>query len=275
MKKAEGKISAFFFKDLDAGYELFIKAAGMFKADKRWKEAGNAFMRAGDVATQQKNPGDACMSYTECAKCWKKCDLKGAEMAMNQAIQLNIEANRLIQAARLLKEWGEALEEDSQSDNALNAYKRAAQYFNAEDQNQMASGCQVKIASILTTLNRFDEASKAYEALGFKYLDGPLKHQAKEQFFRAFICGLAAIQPDNQMEACAAARDQLDTYMGADPYFRNTRESEACELLLTAVEESDEASFDEAVGNLNELRMLDDTKSHILLRIKHSLSDTR
>mmetsp|Transcript_26570 Transcript_26570/g.82129 ORF Transcript_26570/g.82129 Transcript_26570/m.82129 type:complete len:284 (-) Transcript_26570:138-989(-) len=275
MKQAEKKATAFFFKDLDGAYDLYIKAAGVYKADKDWRGSGNAFMKAGDTAMALKNPGDACSAYTDCAKCLKRVDMKGAKAAMEQACKLNIENNRLPAAARLLKEWAEALEQDEQWDEAIDAYKRARGFFNAEDQPQAANGCLLKMAGILASADRFDEAAKAYEDLGFKYAEGPLKHQAKEQFFRSFICRLATITPDNSMEKGAEARDALDVYLGTDSYFRNTREAEACEMLLQAVEDSDEGKFDEVIGNLNELRMLDDMKSHCLLKVKASLTDVR
>ena len=275
MKKADGKANALFFKDLDGAYDLYIKAAGVFKADKDLRGAGKAFMCAGDMAIRQKNYGDACSAYADCAKCLKKVDMPGAKAAMEIAIKLNIEANRLATAARLLKDWGEALEADSAFDEALAAYKKAMDYFNAEDQAQAATACLTKMASIYVSQDNFHEASKAYEKLGMKAVDGPLKFQAKDSFFRAFICRLALISPDNRMEGCAEARDCLDTYLGLDTHFRNTREAEACELLLVAVDESDEQRFDEAIGNLNELRMLDDSKSHILLKVKQNLTDIR
>ena len=88
MKKAEGKATAFFFKDLDGAYDLYIKAAGVYKADKNWRSAGNAFMKAGDTSMALKNPGDACSAYTDCAKCLKRVDMKGAKAAMEQACKL-------------------------------------------------------------------------------------------------------------------------------------------------------------------------------------------
>jgi len=129
--------------------------------------------------------------------------------------------------------------------------------------------------SALGAMECFEEAAKAYEDLGFKYAEGPLKHSAKEQFFRSFICRLATITPDNSMERGAEARDALDVYLGSDSHFRGTREAEACEMLLCAVEDADEAKFDEVIGNLNELKMLDDMKSHALLKVKAGLTDVR
>ena len=264
MKKAEGKATAFFFKDLDGAYDLYIKAAGVYKADKNWRSAGNAFMKAGDTSMALKNPGDACSAYTDCAKCLKRVDMKGAKAAMEQACKLNIENNRLPAAARLLKEWAEALEQDEQWDDALDAYKKARGFFNAEDQTQAANGCLLKMALILASADRFEEAAKAYEDLGVlvpEVLVG--------------LGRLATITPDNSMERGAEARDALDVYLGSDSHFRGTREAEACEMLLCAVEDADEAKFDEVIGNLNELKMLDDMKSHALLKVKAGLTDVR
>jgi alpha-soluble NSF attachment protein len=275
MRKADGKVNAFLFKDYEGAYDLYIKAAGCYKADMQWNQAGDAFMKAGDLAMKLKNPGDAQSAYADCAKMLKKTDIKKAKAAMEQAIKLNIENNRLTGAAKLLKDWAEALEFDEQYDEALAAYKKAHDYYSAEDQAQTALGCLNKMATILATINRFDEASKTYETLGFRQNDGPLRMQAKEQFFRAFLCRLATITADNRMEASSEARDALDTYINTCTYLRNTREAENMELLLAAVEDENEEQFDEAIGNMNELRMLDDGKSHILLKIKQELSNTR
>lgn len=274
-KKAEGKVGKFFFNDYDGAYDLYIKAAGFYKADKKWDRAGEAFMRAGDLAMKLKNQGDAASSYAECAKCLKKIDAKKATAAMDQAIKLNIENNRLASAARLLKDFAEALEQDGHFDDALVQYKRAHDYFGAEDQAQSANSCLLRMAGIYGQLDRFEDAFKMHEKLGTTYAGGTLKFQAKEQFFRAFLCRLAMMTGDNKIEMGSEARDALDFYIATDPYFRNTRESEACESLLVAVDEADEAKFEDVVQSLDELKMLDEWKSHVLLKVKKSLTDVR
>lgn len=275
MKKADGKANAMFFKDLDGAYDYYVKAGGCYKADRQFRQAGDAFMKAGDTAMRNKSFGDAQQSYAEAAKLLKKVDMKLAGQAMDQAIKLNIQENRLGAAARLLKEWGEALEADEMWPEALAAYDKSRQYFETEDQAQAALQVRAKMASLFVELRRFDDAMLAYEKLGRTYAEGSMKFQAKSQFFMAIICRLATIKPESVSEGCAEAHDALEAYLAMDGYFRNTREADACEMLIGALETSDEVQFDEAIGNLQELKMLDDKKTTILLKVRENVSDTK
>jgi alpha-soluble NSF attachment protein len=273
MKKAEGKATAIFFKDYDGAYENYIKAAGCYKADKDFGSAAEAFMRAGDMATKLKNPGDSCSAYTEAAKAFSKAgNLTSANQMMRAAIDLNIENNRLGAAARLTKDWAETVEADGKPLEAVVHYKKAADYFMAEDQKQSAVQCKVKIATILAQNDQFSDAAGMFETIGAAYADGPVKTMAKNHYFTAFLCRAAAVRPENRIEDAAVLREALESYENVDPYLPNTREHDVCMLLVQANEEEDESKVDEAVRLMESLRMLDDVKTHILLLIKERFS---
>lgn len=275
MKKAEGKANAFFFKDLDGAFDYYIKAAGCYKADKQMRQAGDAFMKAGDTAMRLKNYGDAMQSYADAAKLLKKYDVKTAQACMEQAVKLNIQDAKLSNAARILKDWGEALEAEDMNVEALAAYEKARQYFETEDQAQSATIVRSRIAQVYLNLGRYEEAMNTFEKLGNSYTEGTLKFQAKGMFFMALLCRLATIKPDRLTEGCAEAHDALDAYLATDGYFRNSREAEACDMLISAMENTDENQFDEAVGNLQELKMLDEKKTTLLLKVRENIADTR
>lgn len=275
MKKAQDKAGALFFKDYDGAYEDYIKAAGCFKADKDFASAGTAFMKAGDIATKLKNPGDACMAYTECAKAFSKAgDITNANIAMRTAIDLNIECNRLGAAARLTKDWAETVEADGKPLEAITYYKKAADYFLAEDQKQSAVQCHLKIATLLAMNDQYAEAAVMFEKVAATYADGPMKTMAKEQYYRAFLCRAACVKPDNRVEDAAVLREALESYENVDPYLVQTREHDVCKLLLKANEDEDEAKVDEAVQLMEQVRMLDDLKTHIMLHIKEKFSSS-
>ena len=271
-KKASGKTGNFFFNDPDAAYELFVKAGACFKTEKNWNRAGDSFMKAGDTAVKLKNAGDACMAYTDAAKCYGKGDTSKASVAIEMAVKLNIDNNRLAGAAKLLKDYADALDQDGKGGDALQHYKKAADYYRAEDSPQQANTCLTKMGKICGELDRFEEAVPIYEKLGHAYATGALKHQAKEQFFRAFLCRAALVLPDNVTEKSAEAADSLEAYVAADIHLRNTRELEAMEGILLAVEERDEAKFDEVLASLDEIKMIDDWKAHVLLAVKKNLT---
>lgn len=274
-KKAEGKITKMFFKDFEAGYEYFTQAAAQYKLDKNYDKAGDAYMRAGDCATKLKNTAEACQSYTDSATAYKKCDVKKAGVMLQIAIQINIDNNRLASAARLEKDFAEALEGDGQNEEAIVHYKKAQQYFDAEDQATSVQSCQTKIAKLYGELDKFEECIALYEQLGAKSVNGPLKHQAKEFFMRAMICRMALITGDNRSEKCAECAEALENYETIDIYLRNTRESEFLHMSLEAVEAEDVDAFETAISLLAELRMLDDWKTHVLLITKNNMEGLR
>ena len=274
-KKAEGKLNKILFKDFDGAYENFLKAAAQYKLDKNYDRAGESYMRAGDVAVKLKNPGDAAQSYSDAATCYKKTNMSQAAVMIEAAIQINIENNRLGGAARLEKDFAEALESDDKKDEAIRHYRKAIQYFEAEDQPQAANGCLVKIGKILGELDRFEEAIEIYEQLGNKCIDSPLKFQAKEHFLRATLCRLAMISNDNRGEAGEEVQDMVTHYEAIDIYLKNTREAEFLHLVSEAVAEGDVDKFDLALSLLQELRMLDDWKTHVLQVIQQKFDDNK
>eukprot|EP00758_Cryptobia_borreli_P005122 Tbor_TRINITY_DN4744_c0_g2::TRINITY_DN4744_c0_g2_i1::g.17037::m.17037/K15296/NAPA, SNAPA, SEC17; alpha-soluble NSF attachment protein len=272
-KKAEGHVNAFFFKDYDKAYENYQASATQYKLDKNYAKAGEAYMRAGDCAVRQKNQMEASQAYVDSANSYKKCDLRMASTMLQIAIQMNIDSNRLAAAARLEKDFAETLEADGELEDSIAHFEKAAQYFFAEDQNQSANSCKVKIAKLYGEIDKFGKAMELYEELGKIYADGPLKHQAKEHFVRALICRATTVNNDNRMEAASECREAFDNYQLIDPNLRNTREAQFCDGLVSSLEENCLEKFDDVVSELSDLRMLDDWKTHALLIVKKSFED--
>ena len=118
-------------------------------------------------------------------------------------------------------------------------------------------------------------AIEIYEQLGNKCIDSPLKFQAKEHFLRATLCRLAMISNDNRGEAGEEVQDMVTHYEAIDIYLKNTREAEFLHLVSEAVAEGDVDKFDLALSLLQELRMLDDWKTHVLQVIQQKFDDNK
>ena len=274
MTKGEGKIGRLFFNDPEGAYECFIKAAAAFKADGNFSRAGDAFMRAGDLATKNENPGDACNAYTECAKMYARCDASKATDAIRMAVQINIDNARLGAAARLLQSWGESNEQLGNTEAALAAYRRASELFFAEDQKSSVNQCRAKIATLLAMSKQWSEASRTFEQIAMGYVDGPTKTMAKDPFFKSFLCRCAAVPPENRTEGAAGLGDALEMITNYDPYFKNTREHDIAELLVIGLQDEDEEKIDEAIRMMDSLRMLDELKTKIMNTLKDGFSNT-
>ena len=279
MKKGEsklvGSLGGLFGRDPEAAYEQFVKAAAAFKVEANFTRAGDAFMRAGDVATSLHNPSDACTAYTECAKMYSRGNMEKADSAMKAAVQINIDNGRIGPAARLLQGWGETCEHVGNTEAAIAAYKRASELFFAEDQKNGVQQCKLRIATLLGMTKMWLEASKMFEQIGMAMADGPTKTMAKEPFFKSFLCRVAAVPPENRVEGSSVLPDILEMIVGYDPYFRNTRENDVCELLVTAMQDEDEEKVNEAIRMMDSFRMLDDLKTRIMNAIKDSFENTK
>jgi alpha-soluble NSF attachment protein len=274
MKKGEGKIGRILFNDPEGAYECFHKAAALFKSESNFTRAGDAFMRAGDLAVKLENTADACNNYTECAKMYARSDMTKAQAAIKMAVQINIDNSRIGNAARLLQNWGEQNEAQGNSDAALAAYERACELFFAEDQKSSMNQCKMRIATLLGMSKRWAEAAKKYEEIGMQYADGPTKTMAKGPFFNSFICRVAAVPAENRMEGSADLGEHLERIVNYDPYFKNTREHDAAQLLVEGMQEEDSEKIDEAIRMMDSFKMLDDLKTRALNSIKDSFENT-
>lgn len=275
-KKAQDAVGGGFLglsKDYDKGYERFTAAAAQYKLDKNYTKAGEAYMRAGDCAVKLKNQYEATQAYADSANAYKKVDMNQATTMLKLAIEMNIENNRLGAAAKLEKEFAEALEKDGQIKDAIVHYGKAHQYYHAEDQPQAAIGCKSKIAQLYGDLDNFTECIKLYEEIAAFYVNGTLKHQSKEPFIRALICRTALITNENRSEMAAECAEAWSSYTAQEPNLRYTREAEFITKLLESVEENDVEKFEDAVQMLDELRLLDDWKTHVLLAMKRNFED--
>ncbi|KAG8347188.1 putative soluble N ethylmaleimide sensitive factor (NSF) attachment protein [Trypanosoma vivax] len=267
-KEAERKLNKWFFVDYSEAMELFEKAASRFKVEKNYSRAADAFMRAHQCALKSNDSYASSAALANCVAMYKKFDMKKAETLLDMAVRAQIDNSKLREAAKLEKEFAESLYEDGRGMEAVEHFNKAKRYFSAEDMNSQAKNCDVAVAKIYGENDEFDKAISLYERLGRESVNGPLRHEAKEFYMRAMLCRLATISNANCLEGSLEASEALKTYMQSDAQLSNTREGEFLVLCSEAVESRDIDKFDVAVSLLQELRMLDDWKTHVLLVIK-------
>ncbi|EPY41438.1 alpha-soluble NSF attachment protein [Angomonas deanei] len=253
-KEAEKKCNKTFFKDYEGAIELFTKAGARFKLDKDFLRAGDAYARSGECAVKCKDNGAAQLAFTDAANCYKRVDMKKAKEMLEVAVRMQIDNNRLGTAARQLKEFGEALDEEGSSMEAIPYYEKAMQYFNAEDQKAQAQNCMMAMGKIYGENDDYDKALMYYERVANNMVTGPLKFQAQEYFVRCMLCRFALVTNDNRFEKSEECREALDQYLMTDIYLKNTREEEFLKLILDAVADCDVDKFERGVSLLQDIR---------------------
>lgn len=288
-KEAERKINRYFFRDYDAAQDLFSQAAARFKLEKNYLRSGEAYTRAGDCAVKVDDTFAAGKLYADAAAVYRRVDLAKAAAVLEVAVQMQVSNNRLSAAAQLLREYAEELAEQGGSSSssgttaanesrhvpssldAIPYYEKAARYYHAEDQKSQEQKCMVAMAKIYGEHDKFDQSLAYYERIANMMVSGPLRFQAQDYFLRAMLCRLAMVTNDARVERSEECQEALNHYMDTDMYLRDTREAEFLQQVIDAVSTSDIEKFEDAVAMLNDMRKLDEWKTHVLLVVKNNM----
>jgi hypothetical protein len=108
------------------------------------------------------------------------------------AIVMLCEAGRFSNAAKLQKQIAEVYEGQDNKEDALEAYRQAADYFSGENQQSSANNMLLKVAQLSAQLGRYDSAMEIYESIAKASMDSNLlKFNAKNHLLNAGICALA------------------------------------------------------------------------------------
>ena len=175
-------------------------------------------------------------------------------------------------AAKLAYELGELFEAEGQSEEAIAAYQKAHDYFDAEKgSTSSAHKALERIATLQATLDPPDltGAAELFSRLGQESISNNLlKFKAKDFFFRAFLCTLARADP-------VAADSDLARYKEMDYTFSGCREAKLCDDALQAFKDMNSEAFTDAVYNYDQISKLDPWKttcvSHSRIRFLASL----
>ncbi|GMH91826.1 hypothetical protein TrVE_jg14402 [Triparma verrucosa] len=249
--------------------ECFSKAGNCFKVEQKWQEAGEAYMQAADLLQNKvQSSHEASAAMMDAGNCFKKVSAPDAINAFRGAISNWCEAGRFNQAAKLTKEIAEMYEKDNNPVEAIENYTQAATFFETENSKSMTTQCNAKVAELCSAVLDPPDLARAadiYEELGKGCLDSALiKYNAKGYFLSCVFCHLA--QGD-----AVAARQKVDLFGGLDFSFRESREGQLCDKLVTAVEEFDADGFSTACYEFDRVSKLDAWKTSILVQIKRAI----
>lgn len=270
MTQAEARLLKFSFFNKTAKYEeaseLFKKAANQYKVAQAWQEAGGAFSRAAECFLPLNQQHDAATCYMDAAVCMKKTDMDKAVEYYEEAISLFCDMGKFVNAAKIEKELGEIFETLNDEDKAVKHFKKAADYFQGEDNSAMASQCLLKVAHFMALKEQYSEAIEIYESVAQACLEkNVLKFNAKGHLFSAGILRLC--QSD-----IVAMKQQLERYKEMDYSFDNSRECKLLEALTEDVENTNAEDFTGHVFDYNSISPLDRWKVSMLLRVKKTIS---
>jgi len=250
----------------DEAIGLYINAANMFKMAKKWGNAGEAFVKAGDLHLKGMSRHDAATNFVEAGNCYKKTDIKEAVACLERAIEQYLEMGRFTLAAKHQQTIAEIYEANAEDlDKAIHHYEQAADYYKGEESKAAANKCLLKVAQHAALREDYVKAIKIYEEVAATALESNLlKYSAKEYFFRSGLCHLCV--------DVLNAQQALDRYADMYPAFQDSREFKFIKNLTEHVEHEDVESFTAAVQEFDTVSRLESWFTTLLLRIKKTLS---
>ena len=239
--------------------ELLTSAANIYKIRKDWKKAGETYEEIARLELEQ-GGSTAYVHYQNAAHCFSFVDKVRSNQNLDAAIESCVKAGKYMQAGKTAQRIATECEENFDYPNAIDKYKKAAEYFAMESQNtkSMQQQCLLKVADLMCISNHkdmFTEAPKIYEKLGMQYLTVPLlKSSAKDMFFKNVMCYVA--KKDE-----VTAEVNLKKYLLEDPTFDDTRDSKFLKGVIKCITEPyDVDGFRKEVQNYKTVRELDKWK---------------
>ena len=253
--------------------DLLTSAANIYKIRKDWKKAGETYEEIARLEVEQ-GGSTAYVHYQNAAHCFSFVDKVKSNQMLDAAIESCVKVGKYMQAGKTAQRIATECEENFDYPNAIDKYKKAAEYFAMESQNtkSMQQQCLLKVADLMCISNHkdmFTEAPKIYEKLGMQYLTVPLlKSSAKDMFFKNVMCYVA--KKDE-----VTAEVNLKKYLLEDPTFDDTRDSKFLKAVIKCITEPyDVEGFRKEVQSYKTVRELDKWKLNMFaLAIKNIEKD--
>mmetsp|Transcript_17198 Transcript_17198/g.69192 ORF Transcript_17198/g.69192 Transcript_17198/m.69192 type:complete len:319 (+) Transcript_17198:145-1101(+) len=252
--------------------EAYDDAGKHYVIAKAYAEGGAAYERAAELHAKAKGEFEAATSHSKAAEAFQKAgEPDKCIAAYRSAVATFAGLGKCSMAANCAKKCAELVEEQAASDEtqlagAVEMYREAVDYYEAENRPQAAGTCREKIAYLNAQLGAYDDAFAAFDELGRTALQSNLgKFNAKKWFTNAVLCALAR-------EDSVRAANKLSEYATLDYSFDGTREQQLCQGLIEAVDANDEDAVATAAAEYDKIKRLDPWMTKLLLKIKASVS---
>jgi alpha-soluble NSF attachment protein len=88
-------------------------------------------------------------------------------------------------------------EKEVNLEESIKCYQKAADYYEGENQMSSANTCLSRVANLLVSLGKYDEAITNYQKCALMSVEDKLMTWgAKEFIFKSLLCHLALISPE-------------------------------------------------------------------------------
>ncbi|KAK3315255.1 putative vesicular-fusion protein sec17, partial [Apodospora peruviana] len=246
LRASTGGFSFFSRKEdkLQDAVELYVRAANAFRLQKNYKEAGKTFELAAKINRNDlKELDDAADNMLQAFKVYRKDSPEDAVRCLQASIDQYTSKGNYRRAASHMENMGEVFENEiGDRKRALEAYEKAAEWYEDDNAPALANKLWLKVADIAALEGDYYKAISQYEKVADSSLSNNLmKYSVKEYYLKAGLCILAT-------KDIVTARRNIDKYREKDPSFATQRECQFLVDLVEAVEAGEQEVFQERVA---------------------------
>jgi len=251
---------------INTAIEYYTKAANQFKIAKSWQKAGTAFNDVAQLSLETAHGNyNAASNFSKAAEMLRKVDKQGAIKALDRAVQLFLDDGKFSSAAKNKQQIAEIAEEDGRTTDAIIAYEKTCDYYEAENSTSTGMGYLLKAAYLSIDALEYERAITIFERVATYYSTNNLTNfKCKTLFFEATICRLF-------LGDIVETKKSLLRYCDMKSDFMKTREYTMLDTCITACENFDADSFSAAVTEFDSIQPLQRWQTTVLLAIRDRL----
>ena len=172
---------------------LLIQAGNIYKVQKSWVKAGEAYKYAGDANIKINNDLRAIDNYYNSAHCYKKngkSNINYLKMK-EKVIELLLLNKNYLNIAINYEELSEFYEENGKIDSSIECLRKANQYYNllSDEKSNKYSIYRTysKLGLLLAQNEKYEEAINIFEKIAIEIFSNKTNEQ-NEYFFKSYLC---------------------------------------------------------------------------------------
>eukprot|EP00486_Rosalina_sp_Unknown_P012644 CAMPEP_0201592356 /NCGR_PEP_ID=MMETSP0190_2-20130828/190276_1 /ASSEMBLY_ACC=CAM_ASM_000263 /TAXON_ID=37353 /ORGANISM="Rosalina sp." /LENGTH=350 /DNA_ID=CAMNT_0048051093 /DNA_START=45 /DNA_END=1097 /DNA_ORIENTATION=- len=258
--------------------EMYAKAAAQYKIIKEYGKAGLCYSKSAQCNMAAQNDIEAKASWREAGKCYRHVDFQKAIDAYKNAIQLNLDADRFGQAARLQEEIGDMLAEDDHLDEAIEAYEQSADYYEAENDTGNKNKRLLKVAHMCGKAKKWEKAIKIFENTAKASADNNLlRWKVKEYIFKAMLLNICMLAEDDivkkkNIKWPQAGKTINERYCDISDIYASSRE---CKLIIQLLDclPTEIQEFKDAIASYDRICKLETWNFELVYFIEKYMED--
>lgn len=243
----------------------FNQAGNLYKSALNFEKAAEAYHNAATTFLDLGEDRDATRAKADCASCLahtpKQTTKREAIRIYQDVVEAYTAAGTFSLAARNQQEIATLYESLGDSENAIKAYDKTAQFYDLENASSSALPAKVAAAKEHVMMGDYQEAAVRFERIGRQCLEsGILKYGAKPHFLNAVLCKVL-----NEDEI--GASKSLLEFQRIDPSASAIRDYEGISSVVEAVWELDGSKIQKLVCELKRTKRLDEFTIDLVERV--------